>query len=367
MTSGSNPRRSAAPLALLAMVALLAGLWAGLLRMGWGLPSLHPNLAMAHGPLMVCGFLGTLIALERAVGLSALDQRWRWTYAGPALAGAGALLLLAGLAGPLPALLITLGSIVLAAMMAAILRIHVALHAVVMLLGALVWVGGNLLWLFGRGVPIASIWWAGFLVLTIVGERLELSRLLRLSRGKQVAFGAAVVVLLAGILASPVAFQAGARLTGAGMLLLAIWLLLFDIARRTVRKTGLTRYIALALLAGYGWLAFSGLQRLHHGGLTAGAHYDALMHTLFVGFVISMIFAHAPIIVPALTGWPLVYSPAFYAPLALLQVSLLLRIVGDATLQMDVRRWGGLLNELAILLFIALLVVAVRRGRKQEA
>ena len=70
MTSGSNPRRSAAPLALLAMVALLAGLWAGLLRMGWGLPSLHPNLAMAHGPLMVCGFLGTLIALERAVGLS---------------------------------------------------------------------------------------------------------------------------------------------------------------------------------------------------------------------------------------------------------------------------------------------------------
>ncbi len=234
-----------------------------------------------------------------------------------------------------------------------------------MLLGALAWLGGNLLWMFGRTIPEVSIWWAGFLVLTIVGERLELSRLLRLSRGKQVAFGVAVAVLVAGILVSPVAFQAGARLAGAGMLLLAVWLLLFDIARRTVRKTGLTRYIAVALLAGYVWLAFSGLQRLHHGGLTAGPHYDALMHTLFVGFVFSMIFAHAPIIVPALTGWPLAYSPAFYVPLALLQLSLLLRIAGDATLQMTVRRWGGLLNEVAILLFLALMVLAVRRGRRQ--
>ncbi|MCO5243593.1 MAG: hypothetical protein M9927_07160 [Anaerolineae bacterium] len=218
-----------------------------------------------------------------------------------------------GIAWPVGTLLIVLGSVVLVLAMVVILRIHVALYSVVMLLGALSWLGGNLLWMFGRSIPEVSIWWAGFLVLTIVGERLELSRLLRLSRGKQVAFGVAVAVLVAGVLLSSVAFQAGARLTGAGMLLLAVWLLLFDIARRTVRKTGLTRYIAVALLAGYVWLGFSGLQRLHHGGLTAGPHYDALMHTLFVGFVFSMIFAHAPIIVPALTGWPLAYSPAFYA------------------------------------------------------
>lgn len=350
---------------MLAVVALLAAMWAGLVRMGWQLPLLRPTLPMAHGPLMVCGFLGTLVGLERAVGLSGLDSRQRWTYIGPAATGIGSLLLVLGIAWPVGTLLIVLGSVVLVLAMVVILRIHVALYSVVMLLGALSWLGGNLLWMFGRSIPEVSIWWAGFLVLTIVGERLELSRLLRLSRGKQVAFGVAVAVLVAGVLLSSVAFQAGARLTGAGMLLLAVWLLLFDIARRTVRKTGLTRYIAVALLAGYVWLGFSGLQRLHHGGLTAGPHYDALMHTLFVGFVFSMIFAHAPIIVPALTGWPLAYSPAFYVSLALLQLSLLLRIAGDATLQMAVRRWGGLLNEVAILLFLVLLALAVRRGRRQ--
>lgn len=365
MRQRSDLRSLAIPLALLAVAALLAGLWAGLLRLGWQLPTLRPTLAMAHGPLMVCGFLGTLIGLERAIGLSAVDKRQRWTFAGPLATGAGALLLILRAEGLLPALLITLGSLVLVAVMAAILRMRVTAHGVVMLLGALAWLGGNLLWLFGRSIPEASLWWAGFLVLTIVGERLELSRLLHLSTAKLIAFGVAVAVLLAGVLASTVAFQAGSRLAGAGMVLLAAWLLLFDIARRTVRKTGLTRYMAVALLLGYLWLAFAGLQRLHHGGLTAGPHYDALMHTLFVGFVFSMVFAHAPIILPPLTGWPIQYSPLFYGPLALLEASLALRIAGDATLDLAARRWGGLLNELAILLFLAVMLVALRRGRRK--
>ena len=36
------------------------------------------------------------------------------------------------------------------------------------------------------------------------------------------------------------------------------WLLLFDVARRTVHADGLTRYIAVCLLAGHGWLVVSG-------------------------------------------------------------------------------------------------------------
>ena len=56
-------------LLLPALLLMLDGLWAGLQRMGWALPHLHPNLAALHGPLMLAGFLGTLIALERAVAL----------------------------------------------------------------------------------------------------------------------------------------------------------------------------------------------------------------------------------------------------------------------------------------------------------
>src|SRR5690606_11492722 len=66
----------------LGMLALVAGLGAGLVRIGW---SLHTeSIAMLHGPLMVCGFLGTLISLERAVALGRT-----WSFGGPLLVGAG--------------------------------------------------------------------------------------------------------------------------------------------------------------------------------------------------------------------------------------------------------------------------------------
>ena len=68
------------------------------------------------------------------------------------------------------------------------------------------------------------------------------------------------------------------------------------------------------------------------------------MHALALGFVFSMVFGHAPIIVPAVLRVAVPYSPAFYAPLALLHLSLLVRIAGDATGAFDWTRAGGLLN-----------------------
>ncbi len=363
-------RRINLPFLFLAVLALLAGLWAGLIRLPWPLPPLRPALPMAHGPLMVSGFLGTLIGLERAVGLSALGPGRRWVYAAPALAGLGGLALLIGMPGLPGPLLITLGSAVLLAAMLSIVRLQPLVHTWVMALGALAWLVGNGLWLWGRSIPEVVLWWAGFLVLTIVGERLELNRLLRLSTGKRAAFLAGVALLLGGVLVSVWAYASGVRLASLGMIALALWLLAYDIARRTVRKTGLTRYIAAALLAGYLWLAVAGLQGLRFGGETAGLRYDAFLHSIFVGFVFSMIFAHAPIIVPAVTGWRLAFHRGFYIPLALLQLSLLLRVAGDLAGWLPGRRWGGLLNEVAILLFLAVLALTIlqgRRGVKREA
>ncbi len=357
-------RRINLPFLLLAVFALLAGLWAGLIRLPWPLPPLRPTLPMAHGPLMVGGFLGTLIGLERAVGLSALGPGRRWTYVAPAAAGLGSLLLIIGLPGPLGPLLISLGSAVLLAAMLSIVRLQPLLHTWIMALGAAAWLIGNLLWLFGRSVPEVTLWWGGFVVLTIVGERLELNRLLRLTPARRLVFLAGIALYVAGALWSVSDFAAGVRLAGLGMVTLAAWLLAFDIARRTVRKEGLTRFIAVALLAGYVWLGVSGLLGLRNGGATAGLAYDAWLHSLFVGFTFSMIFAHAPIILPAVTGLSVPYHPRLYVPLALLQISLLLRVAGDLAGWLPGRRWGGLLNEVAILLFLAMLALAVRSGRK---
>ena len=52
------------PLMAVAGLALLAALWVGLLRLGWELPQSRVPFPSAHGPLMVSGFLGMLIAIS---------------------------------------------------------------------------------------------------------------------------------------------------------------------------------------------------------------------------------------------------------------------------------------------------------------
>ncbi len=83
---------------------------------------------------------------------------------------------------------------------------------------------------------------------------------------------------------------------------------------------------------------------LYYGGLYTGPVYDAALHAFFVGYVMSMIFGHAPIIFPR--SWAeLQFSSAAYVPVGLLHASLVLRVVGDLWLQLELRKWGGLLNE----------------------
>jgi hypothetical protein len=363
------------PLMAMGLLALLAAMWAGLVRLGWGWPPLRPTLPMSHGPLMVSGFLGTVIGLERAVALAALNpaqvgvagitlKTYRWTYLGPLLTGLGALLLIVGIPGFPGPLLMTLGSLGLVLVFALIMRMHLALFTVTMMVGAVLWLVGNSLWLLGWPIYTIVAWWGGFLVLTIAGERLELGRVLRLPRAVQIFFGGTLSLLLMGLVVSLFNLAIGLRLVGAGMVVLALWLLCYDVARYTVRKSGLTRFMALCLLIGYGWLGVSGLLGLFYGPVTAGPHYDAVQHTVFVGFVISMIFGHAPIILPAILGKSFTFQPIFYSHLVLLHLSLLLRVIGDLTTWLPGRQWGGLLNVVALLLFLANTFLAIRPLRR---
>jgi hypothetical protein len=302
---------------------------------------------MAHGPLMVSGFLGTLICLERAVALGR-----RWAFAAPVCAGLGALVLLAGAAGWIGPLLTTLGSVVLVAIFTRIIRQQPALFTLTLGLGAVSWLVGNTLWLAGQPLPRVVWWWLGFLVITIVGERLELSRMRQPQWWHTAIFLAALGLFAGGMASSVVSLDAGIRLSGAGLLALALWLLRYDIARRTVRRTGLTRFIATALLLGYIWLGLGGALALWFGDVRAGPAYDALLHAVFVGFVISMVLGHAPIIFPAVLRVPMAYDRSCYAPLVLLHASLAVRLVGDLLETLALRRSGGLLNAIALLLFL---------------
>ncbi|MEO3827408.1 hypothetical protein [Actinomadura sp. B10D3] len=97
------------------------------------------------------------------------------------------------------------------------------------------------------------------------------------------------------------------------------------VARRTVRSPGLPCYAAACLLAGYLWLAVAGTIRLAAGRPSNSGLYDAALHAVFLGFVMSMVFGHAPVILPAVLRVRLPYHPVLYAPLVLLHASLLVR------------------------------------------
>ncbi|MBI1865556.1 MAG: hypothetical protein HYR98_07530 [Nitrospirae bacterium] len=355
MSRDARPRTLRIPFLALGMLSLALAVWGGLARLGLDVPA-APRLALFHGPLMISGFLGTVIGLERAVAL-----KRTWTYAVPLLSGLGALALVFGLPERAGAALIVLASLGLVGIFTVIVRIQPALHSVIMGVAAGCWLVGNVLWLLGQPVHLVVHWWGAYLVLTIAGERLELSRLLEPPPSAKAAFQAFVGVYLAGVALTGAFPDAGARIAGAGMVLVTFWLFFNDIARRTIRNTGLTRFTAVCLLSGYVWLGVSGFLLLAGGHVPAGPVYDAVLHALFLGFVFAMIFGHAPIIFPAVLGLPVFFRSVFYVHLAVLHASLVLRVAGDLSSWSEGRAWGGALNGLAILLFIASTVYAILR------
>ncbi len=174
---------------------------------------------------------------------------------------------------------------------------------------------------------------------------------------------AAILAAFAVALAAS-AHEAGVRLLGAALLALAAWLVRQDIARRTVRGKGLTRYVAVCLLSGYFWLAVGGFALLAEDVGPGTPQRDAALHALALGFVFAMVFGHAPIIVPAVLRVAVPWHPAFYVPLGLLHASLVVRLAGDAAALPPLARAGAVGNALTLALFIATVLAAVLRGRR---
>lgn len=324
-------------------VSLLAGLWAGAVRLGWTLPAAVPPAV--HGPAMVVGFFGAVISLERAAAL-----RRSWAFVAAPLAVAGSL------AAPVPAgrVLVVVAGLVYTATTLVLWRTHGGEHLAVLLLGGACWIVAGVVGP-GRALP----WYVGFLVATIVGERLELSRLGRPSPRKEPAFRLALAVFAAGLVVGLPSPGAGARLLGVGMAALGAWLFAFDVARRTVRRPGKTRFIALALLGGTAWLVVGGILWVAWGPPAGGLRSDAQLHSLFLGFVLSMVLGHVYLIAPALLGIDVPFRRWAYGVLVLLHATLALRVGADIAGDSAVRQWAGLGNIAAVLAFLAGTVAAV--------
>lgn len=356
--SGGVPPRWRFPLLALGFIALVSGVLGGLLRAGVdGLPA--PAAARGlHGVLMVCGFFGTVIALERAVALGKT-----WAYGAALACGIGGLVLLFG-AARIGLALMALGALVLVAANGSIMRRQLSLESATLAAGAACWLAGNLALLGGRPVASAVPWWVAFFVLTIGGERLELSRYAPRPLAARTAF---VAIASTIALAAPLSHFLGAgawRLQGAALIALAAWLWCYDIARITVRQHGLARYIAACVLSANVWLAVGGAMLVIEGMMHAGPLYDAALHALMLGFVFAMVFGHAPVIFPAVVRVAIPYSAVLYGPLVLLHGALALRIAGDLAGQPLLRGIGAVGNAIAIALFILTAATLALRAKR---
>src|SRR6187397_1290221 len=106
----------------------------------------------------------------------------------------------------------------------------------------------------------------------------------------------------------------GKYLSGSALLLVAMWLMRHDVISIAIKKQGLTRFSGIALLAACISLMFTGLFLMILPDVPYA--YDAIVHTFFLGFAFSMIFAHGPIILPGVLGLNVKpYHATLYVPL----------------------------------------------------
>lgn len=294
--------------------------------------------AVYHAALMIGGFLGTVIAVERAVAV-----KRRVAFLAPLASSLGGVAIL--LSHPVGgAWLLVAASVAFIGVSITVVQRQNASHTRLLLVGAGAWLAGNL-FLAAGDVNGALPWWFSFLVSTIAAERLEMTRLTRRGFEVEPLLWNITAMMLGGAALAPVSSALGGAMFGTSLVALAAWLFAFDVARRTVLADGLSRYMAVCLLTGYGWLAVSGISWV---AMTAGLPTrDAALHALGLGFVVSMMMAHAPVILPAVTRIKVRFGTFFYVPLGVLNLSLVIRL-GFGHADLLVRGLGALMNAAAL-------------------
>lgn len=340
-------------LLVLAFLNLITGMLSGLGRLGWQIPM--PEAYAHHGAIMVGGFLGTLIALEKVIPL-----KRPFFFLGPLMSALSIAVFLRGDFHIAVAMQIGAGILFLGVYIT-YLRSQYSNELVMALIGVLCWVIGTSLLFWKQFYPMAFPWYIGFLLFTIVAERLELSRFLPVTqRQRHVLFGFLGLFLLSLILPF---HKAGNFLAGGALILVGSWLLRFDVIRITLRKEALARFTAIALLCGYIALIVEGFM-LALVSPEQPFGYDMMVHTFFLGFAFLMIFAHGPIILPGVLGLSVKpYHPSFYFPVALLIFSLVLRLAADSFLiPIDYRAYSGWITMGAILLYFVMMATATLRA-----
>ena len=315
--------------------------------------------AQYHPVIFITGFFGTLISLERAVGLGKIF------FLVPASIVSGVVLYV--FFGK-PHMLI-LSSLLFCIPSIFVVRMNKYLFY--FLFSSFLFFLGNFAFVLG-GVKSASLLLVESLVLFILAERIELSRIVKLRKSDIIFFIFAFFLILFGLVflflvemnytERSLVGEFPLQLVGVSNIMLGFWFLMRDIARRVINiSTGITKFSATAVLLAHISLLISGILILFGKWRVWGG----AIHLISLGFVFSMVFGHAPLIFPQIAKVKPVFSRAFYIPLAMLHMSVLVRVVSEIILLHGIKLISLYLNTASILLFF-LVMIGIRLKRKIE-
>jgi nitrite reductase (NO-forming) len=318
-----------------------------------------------HGELMVFGFLATLVPAERYIGSRSMNIP-PLIHAMPFLTSIGALLKLfswftrveiLNVAGTLS----IAGGVLLYIHLLAFLSGHSTEKTSFRLMGT-----GALALLLSLVAsysipPVGNLSLAflmlAFPALTILGERVELSKftMRRIGIEAQAAGLAGVLGFLVSI-----AIQTPFLLMAASLLFFALAVYIMR-SERLVLAEGLKGYLSWHLIVAYAWF-FLGFALAFVASLAKKPqiYFDPAVHALAVGFVLGMIYAHVPIVAPAILGRRVNETRLTLFPLALLTLGNILRLLGEATKVRAVVGYSGLLVLLSLAALARMMQAAVR-------
>jgi len=341
----------------LVLLSLLTGIFSGWFRIGWNLPISLPS--GEHGALMVGSFLGTLICIERSV-----SYHNKAALFVPLVNGLSLIFFL--LAMPkISYIFLILGGAGLTGIYYIVYVKHKGIHILIMMAGAMCYLIGSAVLYNSSFYPAVVMWWIAFLFLTITGERLELSRFILLKN--KIKKKSVLIFLISLFIVSiflPFHSDLGSLLSAVSMIGSAIWLFKYDMAKHSLKKPGQSFYSGMLLITGYCWLMLTGV--FFALGAYLGSFYDASLHAFFLGFVFMMIFAHAPVILPAvlkLGSSP--FGKTLYMWYVLLNLTLIFRVSTFIPEVAAYKHWAGMLNGIAILGFFANMIVLAKLARRK--
>jgi hypothetical protein len=341
----------------LVLLSLLTGIFSGWFRIGWNLPVSLPS--GEHGALMIGSFVGTLICLERSVSYPN-----KIALLAPVLNSLSIIFFL--LSMPNTAYLFLLaGSAGLILIYYFLYVKHKGLHILIMLAGAMCYFIGNAILCNTSFYPASVMWWIAFLFFTITGERLEFSKFLL---NKNIFTKQLVLLILLGVFIVSIILpfhSFGSYLTAVSFIGSAIWLLKFDMAKHSLKKPGISFYSGLLLLTAYIWLAVTGV--FFALGSYFGSYYDASIHSFFIGFVFLMIFAHAPVILPAVLKLNISpFGKSLYVWYYLLNATLIWRVLCIIPGIAPSKSWAGMFNGIVIIGFFVNMIVLARLAKHRS-